>query len=231
MSSASDQRLTLEQAVDLTRTGDLWLFRGRTMADRAIQTLTNSPVNHVGVAIVVDDLPPLMWHAELSKSLLDVWSGSHHRGVQLHDLRDSVLRWQQTYGQDAWLRQLTPEVGREQEDAALRVVARLDGVSFPGTVKLAGRWLRGRDSYVSRRKRAAPKVRPEAAFCAEVVAHTLQEMGILADDRKAHWFDPGTFWSGQYLPVVKGWSYGTEVPVGYVDPDAPRPSSRRRWQQ
>ena len=59
--------LTLDQAVDLTRTGDLWLFRGRTAADRAIRTLTNSPVNHVGMAVVIDDLPPLMWHAELPR--------------------------------------------------------------------------------------------------------------------------------------------------------------------
>ena len=224
-----ERRLTLAQAVDVTRTGDIWLFRGRTAADRAIQTLTNSPVNHVGMAIVIDDLPPLMWHAELSKNLLDVWSGEHHRGVQLHDLSESVQRWQGVYGQNAWVRQLTPEVGRAEEDAALRTVARLDGVSFPGTVKLAGRWLRGRDSYVARRKRGAPKVRPEAAFCAEVVAQTLQEMGIVPDDRKAHWYDPGTFWSGEYLPLNDGWSYGAEIPVGFVDPDAKRPSARKRW--
>ena len=55
----------LDHAVSLTRTGDLWLFRGRSGPDRAIQTLTNSPVNHVGMAVVLDDLPPLMWHAEL----------------------------------------------------------------------------------------------------------------------------------------------------------------------
>ncbi|RYE74038.1 MAG: hypothetical protein EOO74_12165 [Myxococcales bacterium] len=223
--------LTLDQAVDLTRTGDIWLFRGRTAADRAIQTLTNSPVNHVGVAIVLDDLPPLMWHAELGKTLQDLWSGSHHRGVQLHDLKESVERWQQVYGQDAWLRQLTPEAGRAEEDAALRVIARMDGVSFPSTVKLAGRWLKGRDAYVARRKRGAPKVRPEAAFCAEVVAHTLQEMGVVADDRKATWFDPGTFWSGEYLPLRDGWSYGDEVKVGYVDTSVPAPSSRTRWRQ
>ncbi|UUZ61165.1 hypothetical protein [Nocardioides sp. B-3] len=84
--------LTLDGAVDLTRTGDLWLFRGRTAADRAIRTLTNSPVNHVGMAVVIDDLPPLMWHAELSKVLTDVWTGGNHRGVQLHDLRQAVDR-------------------------------------------------------------------------------------------------------------------------------------------
>jgi hypothetical protein len=57
----------LDHALDITRTGDLWLFRGRSLADRAIQLATNSPVNHVGMAVVVDDLPPLMWHAELGR--------------------------------------------------------------------------------------------------------------------------------------------------------------------
>lgn len=35
--------LTLNQALEQTRTGDLWLFRGGSGPDRAIQTLTNSP--------------------------------------------------------------------------------------------------------------------------------------------------------------------------------------------
>ena len=42
-------RITLDEAVELTRTGDIWLFRGHTPADRAIQLTTNSPVNHVGM--------------------------------------------------------------------------------------------------------------------------------------------------------------------------------------
>lgn len=217
----------LDEAVELTRTGDLWLFRGRSAADRAIRTLTNAPVNHVGLAVVLDDLPPLMWHAELGKSLLDLWSGSHHRGVQLHDLGDAVRRWRDVYGQAAWLRQLRPEVGRREEDALLRTIARLDGVPFPRTARLAARWLVGRDSYLPRRKRGLP-VRPEAAYCAETVAVTLQEMGIVKDDRKAHWFDPGTFWSGGHLPLTPGWSYGDEVAVGDPPPRPARPHGTRR---
>jgi hypothetical protein len=50
--------ITLDEAVDLARTGDVWLFRGHTVADRAIQVATNSPVNHVGMAVAVEDLPP-----------------------------------------------------------------------------------------------------------------------------------------------------------------------------
>ena len=109
--------LSLDAAVDLTRTGDLWLFRGRSAADHAIRAVTNAPVNHVGMAIVLDDLPPLMWHAELGKGLLDVWTGTHHRGVQLHDLRAAVEQWSNRYDQRAWLRQLRTPMTREKEDA------------------------------------------------------------------------------------------------------------------
>jgi hypothetical protein len=50
--------LTLDEAVDIASTGDIWLFRGRSAADLAIRALTNSPVNHVGMVVAIDDLPP-----------------------------------------------------------------------------------------------------------------------------------------------------------------------------
>ncbi len=143
--------ISLDEALDLTRTGDVWLFRGRSMADRAIQVSTNSPVNHVGMSVVLDDLPPLMWHAELGRSLPDLWSGTHQRGVQLHDLRSAVLVWCRRYGQQAWLRQLDQTATREMEEAVLRTIARLDGTPFPSTARLASRWLRGRVPRVSGR--------------------------------------------------------------------------------
>lgn len=197
-------RLSLDAAVDLTRTGDLWLFRGHSAADHAIRVLTNSPVNHVGMAVVIDDLPPLMWHAELGKGLLDVWSGTHHRGVQLHDLHQAVTQWCGRYEQDAWLRQLSPAVTREMESAALRSVARLDGTPFPATIALAGRWVRGR----LRRPAGV-----EMTYCAEVVASTYQEMGLLDGRRPTNYYDPGKFWSGDDLDLLLGASLGEEIEV------------------
>jgi hypothetical protein len=47
-------------------------------------------------------------------------------------------------------------------------------------------------------------VRPEAAYCAEVVGVTLEEMGILHDDVPMNWYDPGRFWSGDTLPLQAG---------------------------
>jgi hypothetical protein len=197
-------RLSLDDAVELTRTGDLWLFRGRSLADHAIRLTTNSPVNHVGMALVLEDLPPLMWHAELGRSLPDVWAGKHHRGVQLHDLREAVLVWARRYGQRAWLRQLEPVAGTAMEDAALRVVARMDGTPFPSTAALARRWARGR---------ARKEAGLETVYCAEVVAATYTAMGLLPADRPVNWYDPGRFWSGDGLALEGGAALGEEIEV------------------
>jgi hypothetical protein len=207
MSSAP---IPLDEALDLTRTGDVWVFRGRNVADRAIQVATNSPVNHVGMSVVIEDLPPLMWHAELGRSLPDLWSGSHQRGVQLHDLRAAVIVWATRYGQRAWLRQLQHPVSREMEDAVLRTIARLDGTPFPATSRLAWRWLHGR---VPSLKRAVRDVDLETAYCAEVVAITYQAMGLLSDRHGPNWYDAGRFWSGDYLKLPEGSRLGEEIAV------------------
>lgn len=222
--------MSLHQALEETRTGDLWLFRGRSGPDRAIQSLTNSPVNHVGMTIAIEDLPPLIWHAELGDKLLDLWTGGHHRGVQLNDARQVVQRWVHNYHQRCWIRQLTPHANREQEDAALKVVARMDGTPFPSTARLTGRWFRGRIAatdftrpFPFLHKRVAEKARRkkqerlqvglETAYCAETVAITYEEMGLLSTDKHYNWFDPGSFWSGEKLPLAPGYTLGKEIEV------------------
>ncbi|MBY8847559.1 hypothetical protein K7G98_01965 [Saccharothrix sp. MB29] len=202
-------KIGLDEAVELTRTGDVWLFRGSSAADRAIRVTTNSPVNHVGMTVAVEDLPPLMWHAELGRSLPDVWTGTHHRGVQLHDLREAVLVWARRYGQRAWLRQLDLPTTSEQDDAVLRTVARSNGTPFPSTARLATRWLRGRLPNLRRSSEATL----ETAYCAEVVAVTYEAMGLLPAGRRANWYDPGRFWSGDELELEAGYRLGEEIAV------------------
>jgi hypothetical protein len=213
--------IDLKQALDLARTGDVWLFRGHSAADRAIRVATNSPVNHVGMSVVIDDLPPLMWHAELGRSLPDLWSGSRHRGVQLHDLRDAVTVWVTRYGQRAWLRQLEPAVTREMEDAVLRTIARLDGTPFPSTTRLASRWLLGRAPAIRRQthdtKLQTRDTKLETAYCAEVLAVTYQAMGLLPGKRDPSWFDAGRFWSGDNLGLTGGYRLGGEIAVRTPD--------------
>jgi hypothetical protein len=207
----SSEPITLDEAVNLTRTGDVWLFRGRSVPDRALQITTNSPINHVGMSVVLDDLPPLMWHAELGRSLVDMWTGTHQRGVQLHDLRDAVTVWAERYGQRAWFRQLEPPPDREMEDAVLRTIARLDGTPFPSTARLAGRWARGR--VPARRHGEAKAGTLQTAYCAEVLAVTYEAMGLLPGGRRPNWYDPGRFWSGDELDLGLGARLGGEIAV------------------
>ncbi|MGH3068662.1 MAG: hypothetical protein ACRDMI_08750 [Streptosporangiaceae bacterium] len=228
---ATIARITLDEAVEQTRTGDIWLFRGHTLADRAVRVGTNSPVNHVGMSVVIEDLPPLMWHAELGRSLEDLWAGNRHRGVQLHDLRAAVLVWTRRYGQHAWLRQLEHPPLPGMEDVLLRTIARLDGTPFPGTARLASRWLLGR-LPTPRRPVHGPADGPadglqgpdralETAYCAELVAATYQAMGLLSGERRPQWYDPGRFWSGDELELLAGARLSGEIAVQVAPADAP----------
>jgi hypothetical protein len=198
--------ISLDDAVATAATGDIWLFRGPSLADRAIRAVTNSPVNHVGMAVAIDDLPPLLWHAELGRSLPDVWSGERHRGVQLHLLRDAVVTWHQRYRQRAWIRALDGEIERRHEDRLMEIVERFDGRPFPTTPGLARQWLNGR----LRRSSSL-----ETIYCAELVATTYQHMGLLPSRRPASWYDPGRFWSGDRIELVPPFALGGEVEVRY----------------
>jgi hypothetical protein len=197
--------LAMDDAVATAATGDLWLFRGHSIADRAIQTVTNSPVNHVGMVVAIDDLPPLLWHAELGRSLPDVWTGQRQRGVQLHLLPDAVATWGQRYGQRAWVRQLDGTLQREHEDRLMEIIDRFDGRPFPTTPGLARQWLTGR---LRRRDSSL-----ETIYCAELVATTFQHMGLLPRRRPASWYDPGKFWSGDRIELVPPFALRGEIAV------------------
>ena len=196
--------VSLEEAASITRSGDVWLFTGNKLADRAIRAATNSPVNHVAMVLALDDLPPLLWHAELGRSLPDVWTGTNQRGAQLHRLIDAASTWVNRYGQRAFFRQIDPIATAAMEDRALAVVEEMTARRFPTTARLVSRWLKGR----ARRSASL-----EYVYCAELVAMTYERMGLLDDRRPVNWYDPGKFWSGDRLQLAEGVALGPEIAV------------------
>jgi hypothetical protein len=181
------------------------LFRGKSIADVAIRAVTNSPVNHVGMVVAIDDLPPLLWHAELGRSLTDVWTGELQRGVQLHLLGEAVRTWNERYRQRAWVRQLEGPIERRHEDRLMETIERFDGRPFPTTLGLARQWATGRF-----RRRSSSL---ETVYCAELVATTYQHMGLLPTRRPASWYDPGRFWSGDRIELVAPFALSREIAV------------------
>jgi len=196
---------TVDDALATASTCDVWLFRGRTGADRAIRLFTNAPVNHVAMVVALDDLPPLLWHTELGQSLESVWSRDHHRGAQLNRLDEALDVLTTKYRQRAYLRQFDGVVTRDMEDALLRVVHEYEGRPFPRARRLVGKWLSGR------LRREASE---QAVYCAELLAITFTRMGLLDPRTPANWFDPGKFWSGDRLELAGGASLGPEIAVG-----------------
>ncbi len=195
---------TPSEAIATARTGDVWLFRGPSAADRAIRVVTNSPVNHVAMVVALDDLPPLLWHTELGQTLESVWSGEHHRGAQLNRLDQALTVWTGKYRQLAFVRHFDGEITPTMEDALLRVVAEYEGRPFPRTRHLVGKWLSGR------LRREASE---QAVYCAELLAITYTRMGLLDARTPANWFDPGRFWSGDRLELAGGAGLGPEIAV------------------
>jgi len=196
--------MTTAEALATARTGDVWLFRGRSAADRAIRVVTNSQVNHVAMVVALDDLPPLLWHTELGQSIESVWSGDRHRGAQLNRLDEALVVWTRKYRQLAFVRQFDGAISRETEDALLRVVAEYEGRPFPRTRRLVGKWLSGR------LRREASE---QAVYCAELLAITYTRMGLLDTRAPANWFDPGRFWSGDRLDLTGGASLSPEIAI------------------
>ena len=127
--------------------------------------MTNSPVNHVGMAVALEDMPPLLWHAELGRSLPDAWTGERQRGVQLHKLADAV----RDVGREVRPARVGAPAGgrrvtREHEDRLIEMIDKYDGKPFPTTPGLMRSWATGR---VRRRE-----VSRETIYCAELVAVT-----------------------------------------------------------
>jgi hypothetical protein len=200
--------LSLQDAITDAATGDVWLFRGTAVADRTIRLFTNSPVNHVGVVLAIEDLPPLLWHAEMGASMPNVWTGRRQRGTQLHRLARAVSIWTHRYGQQPWFRQIDISACDDMEDRALQVVAEYSGRGFPKTRTLARHWVAGR---------VRRGVTLTDIYCAELVAITFERMGLLGTERPANWYDPGKFWSGDRLELL-GAELGAEIEVIDVPP-------------
>ena len=73
----------------------------------------------------------------------------------------------------------------------------------PPTLGLIRQWAKG--AYV------APS--SETIYCAELVATTYQQMGLLAGTRPARRYDPGRFWSGDRIALVAPYALAAEIAV------------------
>jgi len=87
-------------------------------------------------------------------------------------------------------------------------------------VPTAGDWTRGIPFVHKRVRESAERdklerraVGLETAYCAETVAITYEEMGLMSTHKPENFFDPGSFWSGDNLPLTAGYELSQEISV------------------
>jgi hypothetical protein len=151
----------------------------------------------------IDDLPPLLWHAEIGRSLPDVGPANASAGCSCR-LEQAVTQCNERDGQRAWVRALRGTVEREHEDRLMKVIDGFDGRASPKSLGLVSGWIRGR---------FARSCSLETVSCAELVATTCGRWACFPSQRPARWYDSGRFWSGDRIELVPQFALDGEIAV------------------
>jgi len=188
-------------------TGDVVLFHGASRRSQIIERATRSEFSHVGM--IVRGGPgktPLLWHTDPRPVAEDIEYVERHPGAQLNDFRTAMaIMTNPKYGDTPYVRQLIVERTAEFEERALRAIAALDGTTFPSLLRIMKEWILGRMRVTTKGKKM---------FCAEVLAATYQQMGLLPSEPPANSYAPRDFsFQHERLHLLRGARLGAQIEV------------------
>jgi hypothetical protein len=188
-------------------TGDLFLFHGGSRRSRIIETATGSEFSHIGMVVRAQDGKlPLLWQSDPRPVTEDLVDNAEHGGAQLNELSAALaVMTSPDYGDTPYVRQLIVEAAPDLDEEVLRAIASMDATSFPSLLKILKEWVLGHLHVSTSEKRM---------YCAEVLAHTYQRMGLLPPDPPANAYSPRDF-SEQHekLRLLRGASLGPQQEV------------------
>jgi hypothetical protein len=189
------------------RTGDVFLFHGKSAISKKVERGTRSRFSHASMVVRPDpSQPPFLWQTGPVKIVRDRLTRTDHGGAQLGDLKEALLLMTSPeYGDQPYLRQLNVNRTPEFEQLAMMIVSDIDGRPFPTMTQMMRQWKAGQ----SRRSES-----DRTLFCAELVAETFMRIGLLLLDPPPNAYSPKHF-SEQYrrLHLLKGASFGPELKV------------------
>lgn len=189
------------------RTGDVFLFHGKSAISRKVERGTRSRFSHASMVVRPDPAqPPFLWQTGPVKIVRDRLTRTDHGGAQLGDLKEALLLMTSPeYGDQPYLRQLNVTRTPAFEQLAMMIVSDIDGRPFPTMTQMMRQWKAGQ----SRRSES-----DRTLFCAELVAETFMRIGLLLVDPPPNAYSPKHF-SEQYrrLHLLKGASFGPELKV------------------
>jgi hypothetical protein len=189
------------------RTGDVFLFHGKSAISRKIERGTRSRFSHASMVVRPDRArPPMLWQTGPVKIVRDRLTRTDHGGAQLGDLKEALLLMTSPeYGDQPYVRQLKVRRTPEFEQLAMLVIADIDGRPFPTMSQMLQQWKAGQ----GRRSES-----DRTLFCAELVAETFMRIGLLLLSPPPNAYSPKHF-SEQYrrLHLRRNAVFGPEFKV------------------
>jgi hypothetical protein len=207
MRRADPRTITYESLEPKLRTGDVFLFHGKSAISKTIERGTRSRFSHAAMVVRPHrSRRPYLWQTGPVKIVGDRLTRTDHGGAQLGDLREALLLMTDpSYADQPYVRRMHVRRTPDFEALAMMVVADIDGRPFPKMTQMLRQWKAGQ-----RRVDESDRT----LFCAELVAETLMRMGLLLLDPPPNAYSPQHF-SEQYrrLHLQKGASLGPEFKV------------------
>lgn len=168
------------------QTGDLILCHGTGRLSYAIEVVTLSEFSHATMAVRLKPGGPVFVWEEVPGPL-ERDPEKHdktHAGAQLGPAA-KVLADMHQYGDTPHWLPLRYDRPADFDDKVVNVIAGLDGRPFPTMKDMLLHWIEGKLLDIG--------TGDQTMFCAELVALTYQELGLLPPDPPPNAFDPGSF--------------------------------------
>ncbi len=186
------------------QSGDVFLFRGKTLVSRIIDFMTDSIYSHAGMVVRMPDAH--------GKDTLYLWqSFEPEGGVVLDHLEDFLSKYKTSeHGSSFVVRQLAVNRSPEMVQALSKFIAEVKGRPFPSVLTWFIHWVGGNMGIPSGLKNF---------FCSQLIAQTYIRMGVFSKRPPATAYTPGRF-AEKYrgLRFLLGASLGPEIPVTLPKP-------------
>lgn len=189
------------------QTGDLILFAGTSTESRWIEALTNGPFSHATMVVrTADSSVPWMWQEAPEAIAPDPRTGKPTTGAQLGDAEEAT-QVIQGMGDAPFYVPLTWERPADLDSKMLAVMAKYEGVPFGTVLQMALDYAIG--------KLYDQSTGLTTMYCAELVAVTYQQLGLLTDVHPPNWYAPNSFGPDEQatLPWAADASLGAPVPI------------------
>jgi hypothetical protein len=192
---------------DTLMTGDIVLFHGLGWENDIIEVVELSQWTHVAMVVRVPEIDyPLIWESTPLQFIEDKAIHKRKAGARLVSLdeRMAVAAEKRLCGRFA-VRRL--EVVRTKEMIEILnnfISGKVHHLPYPGYWKMVVEFIRGR-------LLKEEKVMTNNVYCAELVAETYKQMGLLSLDVPSNRFLPKDFSSRAELTLLKGAKLSEEI--------------------